>query len=354
MENKPVLSLLDFVKSLKNTEIYPHMDKEIDAVVEFLSLKDLTENFSEFEKLVYSFKNIPKVYFLSILLSVTDVKQKHLSDILRIVVNEEDMPINTKYFLLYQCANFIFNDESLKSDEIKKQIWDIYFQIYSDYKAKFSPYLEFIPKEQRNEKLIFIFVPQILSLDIKHTKSALDTAYWLKKLGYEVIVINTTELLSQSGAIPFYASMIPDIDRELKKQNSIEYLGENIPYFQCSEFMPNIQEIEMILNIVKEHKPFMALTLGFYNVTADLCSNIIPVAGISTLPLQMPTTLSQFHVTDKKVEKSDLEFVSLFGFGEENVISHFFEPMFGDEKTSDMEQSIKTLIEEISQNPLFK
>lgn len=356
MENKSAISMLDYIKSVKDSAIYEHMSVEIDKAIEFLSSKDLLENFSEFEQMVYGFKNIPKIFFLSILLASTDNQQKYLREILKVALNEKDMPVNTKYFLLYQCANIILDNKTLDKIETKKIMLDLYFHIYGDYKAKFSSYLDFIPKEQRNEKLIFIFTPQILSLDMTHTKAAIESAYYLKKIGYDVVLINTTELLSQGAAIPFYANMLPEINHELKQQKSIKYLDEDIPYFQCSEYMPNVHEIELILNITKEHKPFLALNLGFYSVTADLCSNIVSVASISTIESQLPATFSKFHLSSKTIDENDKNLASLYGFSEENFIPYLFAPMFSkkDKKSDNYKKSIEQLIEKITSSSLFK
>ena len=58
--------------------------------------------------------------------------------------------------------------------------------------------------------------------------------------------------------------------------------GIDIPFYQPSVNMPNESECINIVNMVKKYKPYLIFNIGGYSITADLCSQIVPVATIST------------------------------------------------------------------------
>jgi glycosyltransferase involved in cell wall biosynthesis len=88
--------------------------------------------------------------------------------------------------------------------------------------------------------------------------------------------------------------------------------------------MPSLEGIINILLIVQEYKPYMIFNIGSYNLTADLCSNFLPVATVTTVPSSLPTTKSQFHITGREIKTSDIEHMEKYGFGKENLISSTF------------------------------
>lgn len=317
----------------KNTTYYSEIDAQVNEIIKdfqyYISTKTprkKDECFEIFENIIYSFNFVPQVYFLSLLINISSNK-KYYKKLYQITLEDNTLSINTSYFLLYQLSAINFKNISISDDLTYHLNIRLYKKVYENYKNKLTNILTYIPKEKRKENLIFIFTSQFLQLNHAPTKSVIDRAYNLKKLGKDVIIINTTELLSQENKIPFFNASIPTIIKEYEQLNSFDYLDERIPYFQCSN-MPSLEGIINIISIVEEYKPSMAFSLGSFNLTADICSNLIPIATISTVFSTFPTTFSQFLITGKQITKNDIERLSPYGFNKDNLISHLFTSSF--------------------------
>lgn len=166
-------------------------------------------------------------------------------------------------------------------------------------------------------------IAQFINLNHGPTKTALDRCMSLQELGYEVLLINTCEFLSSVGLIPFYGLVQANVNKELQSYNSVDFNNHVVPYYQASN-MPSLEGIINILLIVQEYKPYMIFNIGSYNLTADLCSNFLPVATVTTVPSSLPITKSQFHITGREIKTSDIEHMKKYGFGKENLITSTF------------------------------
>lgn len=346
MKNKQHFNKNDLIKILENILIclqkesnYYLVEKEVEPFVEDLSnyifsfeSKIQKDIFLEIETISSTLGVDLKLYFLTILNKI-DPKPRYFDKILQIAIEEDEICIESKFFILFQCISITATNQDVFSKKTRKLFFDLYLKVYTNYKSRTIQQNSMISKDNRNKKLIFIFIGQYLSLNHGPTKSATDRAYYLKKLGYEVIIINTTEVLSQVGLLPYFGLSARNEISEYSSLNSISYLDEEIPYFQSLN-MPNIEGVNTIINIVKEYKPYLILSLGSCILTADLCSNIIPVATISTNFSSLPITSSQFHITGREISNEDIKFVNNYGFDKRNLLQHLFTVSFKPQKNS--------------------
>ncbi len=325
-----ILQILQSITSLslerQNFLKYSMILKEINMMIDFLTKSSSSPSLEMIEEKIGLFQPQARIFFLTLLLK-TQKKTKYYNEALRVSLSSA-LSKNAKYYLWYQLASVGFTNTTIGDKETKTLSWDSYKQIYNEFKTELSNSLKFIPKEERNKKLIVFITAQFLSLNHAPTKSVLDRAYYVKKLGYEPFIINTADILSQAGAIPTYNPVTPNIAEAFDGTMTMRYLDEDIPYFQCSKNMPNIQEMTMVITIINEYKPWIIFNIGSSNITADICSNIVPVGTISTVFSYLPVTFSQFHITGRPISQDDIDFASLYGFEKDNLIHNLFTSSF--------------------------
>ncbi|MDX9742599.1 MAG: glycosyltransferase [Arcobacteraceae bacterium] len=322
-------TILKLISTNKNlTDMYDallHPDGDVEKLRLFISEQDTLGQqllFLELDRFTYNLPVFPKIFFLSLLLSFNP-KPEYFNQLLEIALTDDTIEVTTKYFILYQCISIGFTSHKVKNEKTSSLIMALYYKIYGVYFEQLKSAFTFIPKEKREKKLIFVMIAQFINLNHGPTKTALDRCMSLQELGYEVLLINTCEFLSSGGLIPFYGLVQANVNKELQSYNSVDFNNHVVPYYQASN-MPSLEGIINILLIVQEYRPYMIFNIGSYNLTADLCSNFVPVATVTTVPSSLPTTKSQFHITGREITPNDIEHMERNGFGKENLISSTF------------------------------
>lgn len=204
---------------------------------------------------------------------------------------------NERFFIYNQVLSMEFGG-MLKA----KSDFNIRFQAYKGVVDSFSAQLniqeQFIPSSARNSEIIFVFIAQFLSPRHAPSKIALDI---IKDLclfaNKQVVLIDTCELLPRHGSVPWYEPALGN--RGQFQSDSLTYEGANFSYLQLSAGMPNKEEIIGIIELIKNYKPYFAITVG-ESVTADICSQLIPNAVVPTVA-RLPHTLGQFRLADASI-----------------------------------------------------
>jgi len=200
---------------------------------------------------------------------------------------------SNKYYLFWQYLRLYFITPNIQSISSQLHIAKLYRNVYNEYKDSLND-LTLIPKENRNKNLIFIFTSQFLESNHAPTKLILERAsYLIKDFNKDVLIINTKELITQEGAVPFFKNFIANDMQKYSNTNYVSYNDLEIPFYQPFSNMPNEGEINNILSIVKEYKPYFLLNFGSGNLTCDLCSNIIS-------SITFPTT-SDFPISESQI-----------------------------------------------------
>ena len=317
------------------------MKKEIDKIIDILELvlvekndKDalkILENFFEsldennkqlsfinFDRVIRKFETQIQIYLFSLLLEL-DKTPKYLIEILKLCISDEELDVHTKYFILYQFTHRKFTNHLITNSMVEELLRKLYYTIYDVYDNTFSSSLDFISKEQRNDNLIFVFTPQFLGINHAPTRRVLDRCVNLLKLGYEILLINTAEVLSTVNYISIYDPMGANYLEEFSSLNSMEYEGYQIPYYQSSQNTPNVAESMSILGIIQEYKPKMIFSFGNYCITSDLASHIVPVANVP-FSYDLPVTKATFHVKVGMAFEEDYEILEKFEISKESLV----------------------------------
>lgn len=294
-------------------------------------IRNILNRLSELEqkKFIIHFKflintltnDVIKNYLDSFLVNFNFFSSDMFNSLINDTTNDQSLTPNTKYFLFWQYLRLDFI-KPLENKINQEYLWSLYKNIYNNYKNLFSNF-EFISKEKRNENLIFIFTGQFLGELHAPTKLLLERAYHLKKnFNKEILIINTSELLTKKAEIPFFESTFANKVDSYSNINQISYRDIEIPFYQSNTDMPDENEILNILSIVQEYKPYFILNIGSGNLTADLCSNLVTTVSFPTTS-DIAISESQIHIHRSELTNKDFNLLKKTNIDPTSiVISH--------------------------------
>ena len=201
----------------------------------------------------------------------------------------------------------------------------LYENIYQKFKKNIKG-IDFIPKEERNEDFVVVFISQFLTLEHGPTKTVLDRCYALKKyLHKKVVLINTTELITLKGFIPMNSIASGNIIKNYNNINKVVYKDIEIDYYQFKCSMPDVHECKKIIDFIKKEKPYLLINIGGYSIAADLAAQVVPMATISTSGnYSISKSKCDFFIMGRKAEKSDFDIVEGLGKKRESIIESEF------------------------------
>ncbi|AGF58284.1 hypothetical protein B0P06_003401 [Clostridium saccharoperbutylacetonicum] len=260
-----------------------------------------------------------KIYMGSFL--ITTFKAKEYGDKLLEEMLKSNIDKNQKYYIMYQLISIGFTDTEISNSLEKYKIDKIYDSIFDEFKKSVGK-LEFIPKNDRNEDVIVVFISQLLKLEHGPTKTVLDRCYILSKyLNKKVILINTKELITAKGDVPFFGSAKGNVVEEYSDFNNLQYKDIEIGFYQPKCLMPDENECINILNFIKKEKPYLLLNIGGSSITADLAAQIITMATISTSGnYSISKNKGQFFIMGRKPLESDYEYIANEGHTKDAII----------------------------------
>ncbi|WP_127836703.1 glycosyltransferase [Clostridium prolinivorans] len=316
-------NFLNEIEYYSNTSIN-EFAKNIGYIQSFFEkFKSILDNINSYEKELVKFKmekelfeigknDILKIFLGSALLYLYN-KKIYIEFIAKTLVNSKTLSKENKFFCYYQLKRYNFIN-NIEDKEIYKLFKLLYDNICEEYLVKKS--LKKIQRYKRNKQLIFVFTSQFLSEHHAPTKLAMDTCYNLiKHFNKNVILINIKECLTLKGLIPMINVASANVIEEYYSINSINYKDVSIPFYQPDVHMPNDDEIDNILNMVKKYKPYLIINIG-QSLIGDIASNIVPAV---TLPLGMyEYSRSDFCVVNDMQEKE--EYIQLYNLKEKNII----------------------------------
>ena len=265
--------------------------------------------------------DVIKNYLNSFLVNLNFFSSDMFNSLINNITNNRSLTDNEKYFLLWQYLRLDFI-KPLENKINQEYLWSLYKNIYNNYKNLFSNF-EFISKKERNENLIFIFTGQFLGELHAPTKLLLERAYHLKKnFNKEILIINTSELLTKKAEIPFFESAFSNKIDSYSNINQISYRDIEIPFYQSNTDMPDENEILNILSIVQEYKPYFILNISSGNLTADLCSNLVTTVSFPTTS-DLAISEAQIHINRAELTNRDFDLLKKINIDPTSiVISH--------------------------------
>lgn len=233
--------------------------------------------------------------------------------------------VNTQYFLFYQLSAMLFRFNELDGGS-KEELWKFYREIVDEYARLFDPaLLEEIPEHDRNQDTVIVITEQFIEIQHGPTKTALDRCKALiTELGKQVLLINDAEILSMVGEIPFLGAMIGTYDPEKRADIQQYWKGISIPYYQCSNQMPNLGEVEHMLKLIRAIAPERIITIGKGGILANLAGRMLPMLTIGLCPSDLEYTTGKYQALGRKLNASDIQLLTRVGYTKKHVIESVF------------------------------
>lgn len=252
-------------------------------------------------------------------------KAKWMEELLETILEVRDIDADILYFLYWQIAARFMRQPECESEKGKVKHWKLFQCICQKYE-KIFPDLKWIDESERNKNLIVVIASQFLDATVHGpTKTALDRCKTLiKVLHKKVLLINTAEALSQIGNIPFFGLYEPNYREELCSEEYIEWQNVNIPFFQCSNDMPNLDEMNVLIKQIIQLKPQFVIEIGTGSILANLVSKCLPVLSVNTGFSRLAVTETQCQLSMLQMTEKEQRILKQVGKRENHVISGVF------------------------------
>lgn len=241
------------------------------------------------------------------------------------VSNREKYRWETKLTVYWYIVQYSFTKGSVMNDEAGRKLRKLYVNAVSDIKNECQLQYVFRNKEKRNSCRAVVLISQFLTMEHGPTKTVLDRCQCLiEDYGMEVVLINTAEFLYNDKMLCLYDMKGGSYNASLSGTREIEYMGHKIPFYQCSENMPCVEEICRIAEQIYEINPYFILNIGGNSPLTDICSDFCPTLTISTVPSSMATTLGQFQAIGRQITDLDREILKSDGKSDDHIIESRF------------------------------
>ncbi len=180
---------------------------------------------------------------------------------------------------------------------------------------------DYVPVEKRTKKYVVCFINQYLTEGHAPTKTMLDRCYLIAKgMGLAPFIINTADLLTQKGKIPFAGAVAASYVEENLDLETVSYKGMEFLFLQCEPNMPNIESIQTIVNFVKELNPYFIIDVGGQNLTGGICSSMYPLIAVNTVPSGRVATAAQFQLIGRPLCEEDARWRKLNNKTENHLV----------------------------------
>lgn len=181
-----------------------------------------------------------------------------------------------------------------------------------------------------NRDRVIILTGQFLGLLHAPTRNVLDYAKELTKLGKEVFIINSRDVISEHN-IHFYNGFIGNYVESYNNIQSINFEKYNFKFFQTDSGITNLTNIQQILNLIDDYNPELIISVGDSNLTADINSGsrtliTIPCGGI------LPMYPKGYWAVPRKPIPSDDEIFRLTNMDKECVFPIYYSFMKKDKE----------------------
>lgn len=221
----------------------------------------------------------------------------------------------------WQISTKIFEYKNLDSFHVQKNLKRLYRLLTEAFAETLGVRKkEYIPIQERNEDLVFVFTAQLLGMEHAPTKTLLDRCYVLQKyLRKKVFVINTVMQVTTKGMAPFYLPVEPEYKNDLLGQTELEFRGEKFELYQCENIMPDLNIMQHIIEMIREKRPYYLLHIGGSDICADICGRLIPQITISTVFSQIAASCGEYQIVDRNLTQEDVELLDILGVSPQNV-----------------------------------
>lgn len=224
---------------------------------------------------------------------------KYVEELCLLVLDTDKFDWKQLHFVFSQISYILFMNPEIYNPRIVELHWRILYKAFELCKQELNLELKPIPVSERREDLVIVITEQFLAEQHGPTKTALDRCYILQKvMNKRVFLINTAESLSPEGAIPFFDAHRGKYMPELLENDTVNWQGETFQYYQSENTMPNIMEMENLINTIKILKPSMIVGVGVTGLLSGFINEMIPMMDIGLTQSGGETTLVDYQVVE--------------------------------------------------------
>lgn len=264
----------------------------------------------------------PLIQSLFIIIQKHDEIDKPFYELVKICLLNNYIDMYERYFLLWESVSIAFRKDKLSDAALKQMLAKALIKNVDEFKSGLNYNFNFLSKNQRNSNRAIIMVSQLLNPLHSPTIAALTVCVnIIEKMNMDVFLINTAESTNEEYAELFGISTRYNYLEEYNNCSYVEHNNHSFRFHQCKRVMPNRDEMIKVFELVSEFKPDFILNIGSRNVTAELCSNLVPVLTADSLYMTLPYSISQFlMLRGRKLQADDTFFLSLLGKSSNCVI----------------------------------
>lgn len=316
---------IDFMRKYEDVRI-PNLEEFNEGMLEYQDKIQDIKMLPEEEKKglcsylmehVDRFQELIQIYIYSALAYFFDGDASYVEKILDLTIDSPLLVEENRYFIYNQLGMYGFRWKNGIGADNAWRCRMMYRDIYYGYRKLLDITPNVVPIEKRNKQVVVFIISQFLNELHGPTKTVLDRCEVIaEKMGATPVILNTAELGSRLGYIPYYQPLFGSYREQLCDIGKVEYHGREFPYHQYSLVMPNPKEIASLLQTVKQLNPYCVIQIGGNSICADLCSNYYPVITVGTVPSSIMTSEGQFMLKGSPVTDKDRNYIQKLGFSE--------------------------------------
>lgn len=269
-------------------------------------------------------KTYTTIWIYSFVVSISS-NPVFLEDLIKYVIENPALKANTCYFLYYQIKRIVFTTPILDTQEIQYWKWKLLYKTFHLFEKELDNAIGKIPLEERNPNMALVIIEQMLSFNHGPTKTALDRCYTLiKGMKKNTLLINTAEMLSTMGEIPFWLTSTANYDEELLEKEYLEWKGCKIPFFQCDNRMPDKNVLNYLVEVLQELKPSIVVTIGGSSIFAGLVNKMVPALTVGLTTSGIEATLADYQILQSQNKEMDYGLLNRMGKNTNSAIEGKF------------------------------
>lgn len=227
--------------------------------------------------------------------------ENDLIKFIELVIKDSRLTWDNIFFISTRLSKITFFNKNCNTEKVNIYLWNLLRESLKRFKEETGIVLERIPEEELIGDTQLVFTTQFLAEEHGPTKTTMDRAKALKKRYSNVFIINTAEAMTRSGSrgINYFDTVAGSYNDNFSNIECVEWKGQKYPYFQCDNDMPNVDEIMLLINTVKQLKPKVCVLVGGFSLFGGIVNELIPTLMVGCTQSNICQTLCDYSVADK-------------------------------------------------------
>lgn len=182
------------------------------------------------------------------------------------------------YYLFQQLNRFRLQHRECDTEHAREMLGELLQHAVTNCMLQLNVKKYPVPYKERQAERVIVLTGEFSKKDAEWMGCVLECCYQLQcRLGKKVVLVNTAEAASRAGELSYFAPEYGEEDDDLCQQSAMEWKGEEIEYFQCSELLKDAESISDAVQMLLEYHPGMALHLGDSSFLAGILDQWLPV-----------------------------------------------------------------------------